>query len=204
MVFRLAVFQFISPFSLSPLLPVFFLWCRLLHSLNLVAIGLSVGYKTWPPCGWHHPLVIGWSKYRLGLPSAPLHYGLTWPVGILTVFSDLSDSPFHSLNLPAVRAVQEDCERVYGWWGCPGSPYFRSLCIHLAELGGSRAVGDKLWRHCQATYSTTMACTKAPAGNQARVYYQDLGAGFNIKMGQVMELWLSCYLVLLSVDSKTR
>ena len=26
----------------------------------------------------------------------------------------------------------------------------------------------------------------------------------NINMGQVMELWLSCYLVLLSIDSKTR
>ena len=35
--------------------------------------------------GWHHAFVIGWSKYRLGLPSAPLHYGLTWPVGIRTV-----------------------------------------------------------------------------------------------------------------------
>ena len=30
--------------------------------------------------------MIGWSNYRLGLPSAPLRYGLTWPVGIPTVF----------------------------------------------------------------------------------------------------------------------
>ena len=44
---------------------------------SLVAVGLSVGYETWPPIGWHHPFVIGWSKDRLGLPSAPLHYGLT-------------------------------------------------------------------------------------------------------------------------------
>ena len=36
--------------------------------------------------GWHHPFVIGWSKYRLGLLSALLHYGLAWLVGILTVF----------------------------------------------------------------------------------------------------------------------
>ena len=36
--------------------------------------------------GWHHSFVIGWSKDRLGLPSAPLHYGLKWPVGIPTVF----------------------------------------------------------------------------------------------------------------------
>ena len=83
----------------------------LLHSPSLVAIGLSVGYETWPPIGWHHPFVIGWSKYRLGLPSAPLHYGLMWPVGIPTV-SDHSDSPF-ALQAPAIRAVQWDCERVY-------------------------------------------------------------------------------------------
>ena len=43
----------------------------LLHSPSLVAVGLSVGYETWPPIGWHHAFVIGWSKYRLGLPSAP-------------------------------------------------------------------------------------------------------------------------------------
>ena len=57
---------------------------RLLHSPSLVAIGLSVGYETWPPIGWHLPFVIGWSKDRLGLPSAPLHYGLKWPVGFPT------------------------------------------------------------------------------------------------------------------------
>ena len=59
---------------------------RLLHSPSLAAIELSVhGYETWPPIGWHHRFVIGWSKDRLGLLSAPLHYGLTWPVGIPTV-----------------------------------------------------------------------------------------------------------------------
>ena len=57
------------------------------HSPSLLAIGLSsVGYETWPPIGWHHPFVIDWSEYRLGLPSAPLHYGLMWPVGIPTIF----------------------------------------------------------------------------------------------------------------------
>ena len=55
----------------------------LLHSASLVA---SVGYETWPPIGWHHTFVIGWSRDRLGLPSAPLHCGLMWPVGIPTVF----------------------------------------------------------------------------------------------------------------------
>ena len=33
-------------------------------------------------------------------------------MGIPTVFSDPTDSPF-ALQLPAIRAVQGDCERVY-------------------------------------------------------------------------------------------
>ena len=89
---------------------------RLLHSPSLVAIGLSVGYETWPPIGWHHAFVIGWSKYRLGLPSAPFHYGLTWPMGISTVFQTPVTVPLHSPNdrqMPAVRPVQWDCEMVY-------------------------------------------------------------------------------------------
>ena len=57
--------------------------------------------------------MIGWSKYRLGLPSAPLHYGLMWSVGIPTVFqTQLSHSPPCTALMPAVRAVQGDCERV--------------------------------------------------------------------------------------------
>ena len=63
-----------------------------------MVIGLSVGYETWPPIGWHHPFVIGWSKYRLGLPSAPLHYGLTWPVGIPTVFQTPVTVTLHGLT----------------------------------------------------------------------------------------------------------
>ena len=55
---------------------------RLLHSPSLVAIGLSVGYETRPPIGWHHAFMIGWSKDRLRLPCDPLHYGFMWPVGI--------------------------------------------------------------------------------------------------------------------------
>ena len=59
---------------------------RLLHSPSQVPIGLSVGHETWFPFSWHRACVIGWSKYILGLPSAPLHYGLTWPVGLPTGF----------------------------------------------------------------------------------------------------------------------
>ena len=32
---------------------------RLLHSSSLVVVGLSMGYETWPPIGWHHPFVVG-------------------------------------------------------------------------------------------------------------------------------------------------
>ena len=68
---------------------------RLLHSPNLVAIELWVGYETWPPVGFCDWLV--WI-YRLGLPSAPLHYGLTWPVGIPNVFQTSVTVPLHSPN----------------------------------------------------------------------------------------------------------
>ena len=62
------------------------------------------------PNGWHHPFVIGWSKYQLRLPDC----GLMWPVGISTVFQRSLTVPLHSPNgrqMPAVRAVQGDCER---------------------------------------------------------------------------------------------
>ena len=87
---------------------------RLLHSPSLVAIGLLVGYETWPPIGWHHAFVIGWSKDRLGLPSAHCIYGLTWPVGIPTVLQTPVTVPSHYLNdrqLPVVGAVEGDCEK---------------------------------------------------------------------------------------------
>ena len=87
---------------------------RLLHSPSLVAIGLSVRYETWPLTGWYHTFVIGWSKYRLGLPSAPLNYGLMWPVGTPTVFQTPVTVPLHTPNSrPAVRAVQQDWKTMY-------------------------------------------------------------------------------------------
>ena len=88
---------------------------RLLHSPSLVTIGPSMGFEIWPPIGWHHPFVIGWPKDRLGLPSAPLDYGLTWPVGFPTAIQIPVTVPLRCSNgrqLPAVRAVQRDCERV--------------------------------------------------------------------------------------------
>ena len=41
---------------------------RLLHSPNLVVIGLSVGLGIWLTIGCHRPFCDGWSKYRLVLP----------------------------------------------------------------------------------------------------------------------------------------
>ena len=85
---------------------------RLLHSLSLVAVGLSMGYETWLRIGWHHPFMIGWCKYRLGLPHVTMHFGL---MEISTVFQGLLTVLLYSPNgrqKPAVRAVQGDCEIV--------------------------------------------------------------------------------------------
>ena len=74
---------------------------RLLHSPSLVAIELSVGYEIRPPIDWHHAFVLGWSKYRLGLPNSQLHCGIERPLWIPNVFQ----TPV------TVRAVQGDCEK---------------------------------------------------------------------------------------------
>ena len=88
---------------------------RLLHSPKLVVLAVSEGYETWPPVGWHHSFVIGWSKYRLGYPSDPLHYGFMWSVRIPTIIHTPTTVPLPSpkgRQMPALRAVQGDCERV--------------------------------------------------------------------------------------------
>ena len=64
---------------------------RLLRSPIPVAI-LSIRYETWPPIGWHHPFVIGLSKYS----HSSLSCGLTWPVGMTTVFQRPLTMPLHS------------------------------------------------------------------------------------------------------------
>ena len=117
---------------------------RLLKSPSLVTIGLSVGYKTRPAISWHHPFVIGWSKYSLGLPSAPLHYGLTWPVGIPTVFQTPVTFPLHSPNrcgcarglwksLDAFTAQLFLWRPYYGWIFMKIS---KSWKFHLAHIDG--------------------------------------------------------------------
>ena len=81
-----------------------------------MAMGLLVGYERWPSIGWYHSFMIVWSKYQLGLPSAPLHHGITLPVRISTVCQIPETAPLHSSDgrqLPAVWAVRVDCEIVY-------------------------------------------------------------------------------------------
>ena len=75
---------------------------RLLHSLSLVVMGVSVGYQAWPPIGWCHSVVIGWSKYSLGMPQLQCivgpHHRWEFPL---------------FFKLPGVGAVQGDCKIVY-------------------------------------------------------------------------------------------
>ena len=81
------------------------------HSPSLMALGLSLGYETWPPVSWHYPFVIGWSKHRFVSYRSALCAHVTdrdfhrFP---LTV-------PLHSPDdryLPAAWDVQGDCRRV--------------------------------------------------------------------------------------------
>ena len=129
---------------------------RLLHNPNLAAIGLSVGYETWPSIAWHHTFVIGLWKYRLGLPQSAMDCGLKIPVGIPTILQRPLTVPLHSPNgrlLPAVRAVQGDCEIVvcYG-----GSPYGAICCeIYHICIGATGLVAEwGCWLAANGTLGT--------------------------------------------------
>ena len=59
------------------------------------------------------------------------------------------------------------------------------------------------------TLSSTRSSGKRSCWNDSRTYRNNCNpwirySGTSLYTGQVMELWLSCYLVLLSIDSKTR
>ena len=120
---------------------------RLLLGHNLVVIGLSVGYEQHPIMWywyetWLHPFVIDWSKYRLGLPSALLHHVLARPVGISTAFQTPVTVPLHSPNgrqMPAVRAVQGDCERVYTGHQLPKN-FTRHSCLFKSIIAVDRKI----------------------------------------------------------------
>ena len=68
---------------------------RLLHSLSLVAVGLSVGYEIWSTISWHWHIAFAWSKYRFRNASVAMESWLTWPVRI---FQRPLTVPFHSDN----------------------------------------------------------------------------------------------------------
>ena len=93
---------------------------RLLHSHRLVVVGLSLGYGTWHPTGLHQPVVIGWSRCRLGLYQSQWIVGSCdqWEFPIFFSSQFYSTSPCTALtagnfNSPAVRTVKKDCERVW-------------------------------------------------------------------------------------------
>ena len=69
---------------------------------------------------------------------------------------------------------------------------------------------SEVWQHCGQTRSTLYANVLGPCAPSYQQTYS-LPVWFPwykmqiwIHMGQVMRVWLSCYLVLLSNDSKTR
>ena len=94
---------------------------RLSHSLSLMAVGLSVGYQPWPLDGWHHPFVIGCSKYRLGLPQSQSTVALCHQWKFSLFFIGYWQPPFTALTagicLP-LALCKWDCERVLqqGCW----------------------------------------------------------------------------------------
>ena len=143
---------------------------RLLHSHSLVAKGLSV------PGVWdiRHGLQLAGITllWLVGLnidwDFAPLHYGLTWPVGIPTVFHTPVTVPMHSSNLaiPAVRVVQGDCEIVQNigrqflarYRGEPMGP----ICSHgltLIPVWISNDIPSKVWDEITYPFQTDNGCT---------------------------------------------
>ena len=93
----------------------FILPVRLLHSLRLVVIELSVGCETWPQ--WVGVTVwlndpnmdCGDSSPAPNYGSADMHYGLTWPVGISYVLQRPLIVPLHSPNRQI--ACHQSCAR---------------------------------------------------------------------------------------------
>ena len=84
-----------------------------------MVVGLSVGYETWPPIGWHHPFVTDWPKYRLGLPQ------LWWTVGSCDQWEF---PPF--LEATRERPLTRGGYSLYdGWYICAAvlTPFFDPL-----------------------------------------------------------------------------
>ena len=106
----------------------------------------------------HRAFVIGWAKYKLGLLSALLHYGLTWTVEIVLVFQTALIVPFHSPNgrrMPAVMAVQGGCFGTYTVrHQRRGVLMFSLICVWTNGWVNTRdcrwfeTPSRSLWRYC--------------------------------------------------------
>ena len=84
---------------------------RLLHSHGLWLCDGTVS-GVWPSIGFFW---LTGTDMCLGNTSVTMHSGITWTKGILTVLQSQWQSPCSALTagkMPAVRAVQMDCERV--------------------------------------------------------------------------------------------
>ena len=93
--------------------------CRLLHSPSSVTVELNCAcvYEAWRPIGWHLHFVVHWYKHKLWDGLVTVYSGLTWTLGISTVSQrplpvSLQSPNGRQLQLPVVRAVHGDCERV--------------------------------------------------------------------------------------------
>ena len=70
---------------------------RLLHSPNLAALALSVGYETWTPIGWQHPFDL-LVEILVGIAAVAMSCGLMWLVGIPTSYQGHWQSPCIALT----------------------------------------------------------------------------------------------------------
>ena len=64
--------------------------------------GLRVALETCPPIDCVTDCIVGWSIYKLGNSSHVVHYGLTWKVGISTVFK-------RTLTIPCTDLTAGKC-----------------------------------------------------------------------------------------------
>ena len=87
--------------------------CKKRHLFPAWCYGLNC-YTILPSGVWDmtskNRFVIGWSKYRLGLPCITMDYGLVWLVGISTVFLRPLTVPLHCpTGRRVAMIVQWDC-----------------------------------------------------------------------------------------------
>ena len=90
--------------------------CRGLHSPSLLAFSGASNYPASHVVSLSGLNIVAGTSTVLDSGWAAMHYELKLPVGILTIFQRPLTVPLHSPDgrqLPAIRAVQGDCETVY-------------------------------------------------------------------------------------------